>query len=65
METTLYKITFKDGRLFKVFCANKAQKDRFIRTVPMRQTDKIKDVEVFESGIHNIKQWEKIIKTIR
>jgi len=61
METTLYKITFKDGREYRVFCANKAQKDRMYKTVNAikkagGQTD------IITNGIHNIKQWEAIIK---
>jgi len=55
METTLYKVSFDDGRVFKVFCANKAQKNRFRATVT---TGEAVTVEVLENGIHNIKQWE-------
>jgi hypothetical protein len=60
METTLFKIEFSDGRVFKVFCANKHQKDRFLRTT----WDSDFTVEVLENGIHNINQWEKYIRAI-
>jgi len=59
METTLYKITFQDGREYRVFCGNKAQKKRFYKMV-----ETLKDYETLEeltNGIHTIKQWEEII----
>lgn len=60
METTLYKIKFSDGRLFKVFCANKNQKERLITSV-RKSKDYFIDIKSSENGIHNIKQWEDII----
>lgn len=60
METTLYKITFKDGREFRVFCANKKQKQRFHRSIIDTKTE----VSEITNGIHNITQWEKIINNI-
>ncbi len=62
METTLYKITFNDGRVFKVFCANKAQKQR-LRNVLAKSND-YQHVEEISNGIHNIKQWEDIISKL-
>lgn len=64
METSLYKITFKDGRVFKVFCANKAQKKRFRNTINQSKKPICFDVTDVENGIHDINQWEEIIKTI-
>jgi len=58
METTLYEVTFKDGRVFRVFCANKSQKKRF--TKQLIKTGKECKFTVVANGIHNIKQWEKI-----
>ena len=62
METTLYEITFIDGRVFRVFCGNRQQKERLYKT-----WEKIKDkcnrdgIRVLQNGIHDIKQWEAII----
>ena len=61
METTLYKITFDDGRVFKVFCANKHQKRRLTTTITSSENETV-SIDVLESGIHTIKQWEDIIK---
>lgn len=59
METSLYKVFFKDGSMFKIFCANRIQKRRFWKSVTgMKQISSIDDTE---NGIHNIEQWEKII----
>lgn len=59
METTLYKVTFKDGRKYKINCANKAQKNRFMASV--RDFTGYVEVEEAENGIHNINQWEQIV----
>ncbi len=65
METTLYKITFKDGRMFKVFCANKKQKERIYATAdPIKKHDPAVKIEVLENGIHDINQWEQIVTTL-
>ena len=56
METTLYEITFKDGRVFKVFCANKHQKERLYA---VKNTYAL--IKELQNGIHTIKQWEDII----
>lgn len=57
METTLYKITFKDGRIFKIFCANKKQKQRLLRVhTGLHEQEAL--LEILENGIHNIKQFE-------
>jgi hypothetical protein len=62
METTLYRITFKDGRTFKVFCANKAQKQRLLDTQFRRDGIAVREIA---SGIHTIKQWEQILTSMK
>lgn len=58
METRLFEITLKDGRFFRVFCANKHQINRFFRTIePTMET------WTMANGIHTVKQWEEIIKS--
>ena len=58
----VFCIELKDGREFKVACENKSQIDRFIKS--------LRDLKLYPSyvsdinGIHNIKQWEQIIKTL-
>lgn len=63
METTLFKVSFNDGRVFKIFCQNRNQKDRFIKS--WNTVKDISQCEVLENGIHKVKQWEKIISTIK
>lgn len=68
METSLYKITFKDGREFRVFCANRKQNKDMLSFL-FRNQKQIKKggQQVVECGIHTMtqfKQWEDIIKTI-
>lgn len=63
METTLYRIKLGDGRMFKVFCANRKQKDRFNKVRINLENGAV--TEVIENGIHNIKQWEAIAKDLK
>jgi hypothetical protein len=58
METTLYTIRFKNGRLFNVFCANKNQKQRFLKSIRFTKGIKIETV----NGIHTVAQWEAMTK---
>lgn len=63
METIVYKIEFQDGREFRVFCANRKQKERFQKTV--HTLNKVNaTVSVIINGIHNIKQWEQIVSKL-
>lgn len=63
METAIYQIEFLDGRIFKIFCANKTQKNKVIQTAN-KLKDKIKLISQIQSGIHTQKQFEEIIKGI-
>lgn len=61
METSLYKITFKDGREYRVFCANRKQKERMHKAWnELLKKDNETKVEVMTNGIHTIKQFEDI-----
>ncbi len=66
MQTSLYKITFKDGRIFKIFCANRKQnKDilHFLSSPQGLKEIKRKGAKVVECGIHTMTQFIKIIKS--
>jgi hypothetical protein len=64
--TGLYEIKFKDGRIFRVFCANGSQINRLQKSLAIRTTKTAIDYEItiISNGIHTISQFEKIIKTI-
>lgn len=64
METSLYEINFKDGRIFRVFCANRKQKERFKKSYLNLIDIYGMKITQLSNGIHNIKQWEQIIKTL-
>ena len=61
METTVFEIELKDGRIFRVFCANSTQKKRVLSTI-----DKIKHlkptIKAITNGIHTVSEWEQITK---
>lgn len=63
METTLYKISFEDGRKFNVFCANKAQKVRFNKTIPIITLNGGSITKTL-NGIHTVAQWIEWIEYI-
>ena len=59
METGLYEITFKDGRIFRVFAANKRQKERLLKLfgkIGRNETDRNATMANVRNGIHTIKQ---------
>jgi len=59
METGLYEIIFKDGRIFRVFTANKKQKERLFNF--LYNNKKQSKLELVKNGIHTIKQFENIM----
>ena len=58
METIIYQVELNDGAIFNIFCANKAQKNRAIKT--FKKMD-IKLITPTVNGIHTIKEWEQIV----
>jgi len=62
MQTSLYEITFKDGRMFRVFCANRKQNKDILYFLSARQSEIKKDGQVVVSvGIHTMPQFKKIM----
>ncbi len=65
METSLYEIELKDGRIFRVFCANSTQKRKFLWDhYTMLKKGTVKEARVIANGIHTVKQWKEIFKTL-
>ena len=64
METSLYQINFKDGRIYKIFCANRKQNEDMLHFLFERQKDiKRNGQVVITSGIHTMLQFKKLTKT--
>lgn len=64
MQTAVYRIELNDGREFRVFTGNKKQDDRLFKTfTSAKEFDNVK-VTVITNGIHTVKQWEEIAKTL-
>lgn len=59
METTLYEVTFYDGRTFRVFCHGKNQKKRFFEFTH-KLKNSIETTKEISNGIHTISEFEKI-----
>lgn len=64
METTLFRVKFRNGSEYRIFCGNKKQKERFFRA--FKSTEAFDNVEVSEitNGIHTVKQWEQITEKL-
>ena len=63
METTIFEVKLTNGRVFRIFCANSTQKKRFRKSYS-EIDDKGKTYRVLSNGIHNISEWENIVKTV-
>ena len=61
METTLYAVIFNDGRIYRINCRGKNQKQRFKIHVE-KLKEQIKEVMQITNGIHNIKEFEQLTK---
>ena len=63
MQTGVFEIEFKDGRTFRVFCANRTQTKKVLR-----EYKKIEHlchgIKTLTKGIHTAKQWYKIVSDI-
>lgn len=63
METSMYEIMFKDGRIFKVFCANKKQNQDILKFLSSSQAlneVKRRGAKVVSVGIHTMPKFKKI-----
>ena len=58
----IFCIRLKDGREFKIACENQSQVNRFIQALKKHKVypNNVTDI----NGIHSIKQFEQIIKTL-
>jgi len=63
METIVFEVELKDGRIFRIFCANSTQKEKFIQSY-YKVENLFKSCKVITNGIHTVKQWNEMIKTL-
>jgi hypothetical protein len=61
METGIIQVNLIDGGVFRVHFANKKQKKRIIFSL-IKNTEKISEWSLLQSGIHSTKDFETIIK---
>ena len=61
MQTILYKIEFKDGRIYKVYCANLTQ---IKKIQALKHKTFIKEIKELTCGIHTTKQVLEIFNNI-
>lgn len=58
METSLYQMRFKDGRVYRIFCANRKQNVDMLRFINENK-DQIVMREIAARGIHTMPQFKK------
>lgn len=63
MSTCVFEVKLKDGRAFRIFCANQSQKNRFFVKLNSIM-DLVDEYYVISNGIHTTTQWESIVETI-
>lgn len=63
METGVYQIEFKNGRIFRIFYTTSRQHKKIINYY-YANIDKIKTFSPIVNGIHTVKQFEQILKTL-
>ena len=63
METIVWQVELFDGRIFRIFCANRTQKQKVINSY-YKFSHLCKEITVITSGLHTLPQWEKILRTI-
>lgn len=63
METGVFQIDLKDGRIFRIFCANSTQETKIIQSY-YKIKDKVKEFKMITNGIHTVNQFEQHLKTI-
>ena len=61
METSVFQIELKDGRIFRIFCANSTQKMKVVQNFH-KLRDKAKSISTITNGVHTTKQWNEIVK---
>ena len=62
METTVFAVIFKDGRIFRVFCRGRNQIKRFYQMTTSRK-EEIREVMEITNGIHTITEFENLLKS--
>lgn len=63
METGVYQVQLKDGRLFRIFYANSTQKNKLLKQFNSIK-DKIEIVKTITNGINTAKEFEQHLKNL-
>jgi len=63
METIVFEIELKDGRTFRVFCANSTQKKKVLESY-YKIKEKVKEIRTITTGVHTTQQYEKLMTTL-
>lgn len=61
MSTNVIQIELKDGRIFRIFCANSLQQRKVKDMYHQELNGKAKDFKTVTNGIHTVKQFKEII----
>jgi len=61
METTLFAVIFNDGRVYRINCRGKNQKQRF-KIHAEKLKEQIGSITELSNGIHDIKEFEQLTK---
>lgn len=63
MTTSIYKIRFKNGATYNVFCENKAQGDKFYKLIQSLKNKNLIEWYTLEmNSIHTFKKFNQIME---
>lgn len=61
MSTAVLEIKFKDGRKYRIFCANANQQLKVRDMYHQELNGKVKSIKPITNGIHTVKQFKNMI----
>lgn len=61
MSTAVFQIEFKDGRTYRIFCANSNQQKKVRDMYHQDLNGKVKNLTTVTNGLHTVNQFKQII----
>jgi hypothetical protein len=64
METKVFQIEINNGSTYRVFCANKSQINRAVKSYN-KISGLCKKMTTITNGLHTVEKWEKIVSSMQ
>lgn len=63
METSVIQIEYKNGRKFRVFCANASQNKKLLTMINSKK-EEIANSSIITNGLHTLREFNAIVSEI-